>query len=374
MDVTKLKEYIYSNNLLDFILEKIGCHSISHFPLDIVNASLMTDKYVRCANYDGDNPTAISISLNKHLNVSNYTREKEFKKLSNSNEGLTDIVTLVRYNLNLSFKDAIKYLHDILELPYNGKLTKEVNSKNNFNPLQIFEDADSTPIIPEFDYLDEKVLDRYEKTYPIEWLKIGIVSPTAIKFDIRYDRQGDNVVIPLRSWYDGRLLGYKMRTMVKDADLLGISKYQNSKNYPKNQNIYGLWEHRDDILKAGYVVIYEAEKSVLIRDSFMDCTGVAIGGHSLSDTQVDILLSLGGIEVVIAFDKDVSIQEIRYTCQKFYGLCPVSYIYDYDDVLDEKDSPVDKGNKVFNKLFENRVVFDASEFELYLNCFSKNVS
>ena len=33
-------------------------------------------------------------------------------------------------------------------------------------------------------------------------------------------------------------------------------------------NLYGLYENYDAIQKAGYVVVFEAEKSVLKRDTF----------------------------------------------------------------------------------------------------------
>ena len=95
----------------------------------------------------------------------------------------------------------------------------------------------------------------------------------------------------------------------------------------KEINIYGLWENYKDIQKAGYIVIFEAEKSVLKRDSRMDPTGGAIEGHVLSDEQVRIILGTGVEEVIIAMDNDVPIEEVWNMCEKFYGLRTVSYTH-----------------------------------------------
>ena len=58
----------------------------------------------------------------------------------------------------------------------------------------------------------------------------------------------------------------------------------------KEINIYGLWENYKDIQKAGYIVIFEAEKSVLKRDSRMDPTGGAIEGHVLQMSRCELYL------------------------------------------------------------------------------------
>jgi hypothetical protein len=71
-------------------------------------------------------------------------------------------------------------------------------------------------------------------------------------------------------------------------------------------------------------------------------------------------------EVIIAMDKEFS--EIGSQEEKFYAekiknvfidkLKPyfrISVIWDLNNLLDEKDSPTDKGKEVFKSLFENRI-------------------
>ena len=91
MDIVSLKKYIFENNKIEFILNEIGCHSITYHS---------NKDFFSCANYDGDNSGAINVKNNEYLNVINWTREKDFNDNS-------DIITLVQYNKNLSFKEAV---------------------------------------------------------------------------------------------------------------------------------------------------------------------------------------------------------------------------------------------------------------------------
>ena len=94
---------------------------------------------------------------------------------------------------------------------------------------------------------------------------------------------------------------------------------------------------------------------------------VALGGHSISKQQVDFILKSTPIncEIVLAFDKDVMTKEfegedyIRAEAQKFSPFRSVSYIWDKYDLLGEKDSPVDRGVKIWKYLLKWREKFDA---------------
>ena len=95
------------------------------------------------------------------------------------------------------------------------------------------------------------------------------------------------------------------------------------------------------------MVVAESQKSVLKRYSKLDGTVVACESHTLSDEQVAILIGLN-VEVCICFDKDVLLQDVLETCERFYNIRKVSFIYDFYDLLDDKESPMDKPNKIYN--------------------------
>ena len=96
MDTMSLKKYIFEKEKVEYILNEIGCHHIKYHP---------NKEFYSCGNYNGDNQSAINVKNNEYLNVTNWTRQKEFVEGS-------DIITLTQYNKQCSFVDAIKYLHN----------------------------------------------------------------------------------------------------------------------------------------------------------------------------------------------------------------------------------------------------------------------
>lgn len=355
MDTISLKKYIFENNKIEYILTEIGCNHIVYHP---------NKDYYSCSNYDGDNQSAINVKNNEYLSVINWTRQNEFDDNS-------DIITLIQYNKKLSFIESLKYLHKVLDLPFEFKKTKPVEKK--VSPLWIFEKVANKRRVVNVDdikILEDKLIQDYVPMLHIDWIRQGITEKTRKKFGLAYSYRYKRVVMPMKYWQSGELLGFNQRTVVENHEEFGIKKYFLTPTYPKQLNLYGLYENYNSIQKAGYVVVYEAEKSVLKRDSLMDSTGVAVSGHTLSNEQVRILMGLN-VEIVIAFDKDISIEEVRHTCNKFKNVRKVSYIHDSWDILNPKDSPADARNKDFQFLFDNRIVYDKSEQRKYEESLNK---
>ena len=362
MTVIELKNFIFENNKIEMILQEIGCHKIKYH----------THKdYYSCANIDGDNPTAIRIKNNEYLNCDNYTRQNDILFQSDK----ADIISLTQYNLKIrekkyKFIDALRELHKILNLDFSIKSTDNSDSEDKIDPLYIFKKIKQTYKNDvsnlEFEVLDESVLNDFSPNIHITWFKEeGIMPWTSKKFGIGYSYSKKRNVIPLRYWATGELLGFNMRTVIENYDLFDIPKYFITPDYPKQNNLFGLYENYDTIQKAKYVVVYEAEKSVLKRDSRCDSTGVAVSGHIISDEQVRILIGLN-VDIIIGFDKDICLDEIRMNCDKFYGIRPVYYIYDKYDLLKEKDSPADACNKIYEYLFKHKILYDRWEHEKYI--------
>ena len=109
------------------------------------------------------------------------------------------------------------------------------------------------------------------------------------------------------------------------------------------------------------------EKSPLLYASMFgmenDIT-VACCGSNLLKNQVQLLLSLGVEEIIIAFDKQfkqIGDEECkRWTrlltniFNKYSKYVTISFMFDKENLLDYKDSPIDKGEEVFLELFERR--------------------
>ena len=357
MDAASLKEYIFNNNKVEFVLDKIGCKSIKYHS---------SNNFYSAANYNGDNTGAVNVYNNKYLLIHNWTRESEFGEMA-------DIISLTKYNKKCSFVSAIKYLHNILGLKFTQYEKKEKEDEKE-DPLAVFKNAMSTCRcinVANIQAIREEAINDYVPLLYIDWLREGIMPWAAKKFGLAYSYKYHRVVVPIRFWKDGRLVGFNQRTTVENYEELGIRKYFLTPSYKKNLNLYGLWENREEIEGKKTIVICESEKSVLKRYSRNDGTCVALQGKKLSEEQRKIILGLDVNEVIVALDNDVPIEEVRHICEQFFRARKVSYVKDRWDLLGEKDAPADAENKVYNFLMKHRIRYDESEHQKHLSSLKK---
>ena len=358
MTISELKEYIYSNNKIQDILEELGCHNIKY------NERRQT---FSASFPDGDNPQGINIRNNEYLNYRSFSRGVDY-------EDGKDLISLVEDIKKINFVNSIKLLYQILDLSFEFK-RKEEKPKKKYDPLDVFKKVlkcnRSVINVDDIKVLDEEILNDYIPMLHIDWYREGIMPWTREKFGLCYSYKHKRIIIPIRYWLTGELIATNARTTVENWKEFDIKKYVLTSGYNKQLNLYGLYENYKDIQKAGYVTIYESEKSVLKRDSLCDSTGVALSGHTMSEEQVNILWGLN-VEVIIAMDNDIREEEIWHMCEKFWRGRKVSYIKDDKNILSAKDSPADaKTNKDFQYLFDNRIVYDREQHKKYLESLRK---
>ena len=339
MENTELLQYIYDNDKIEYILESLGLHSINS----------KSSKEFRCGLPTHNNKT--SVAVNKEVPF----KTKVFLPTEETIRG--DLFTLVMHLNSFSFPKSIKYLHETLGLSYSYKKDNKQEDIKKESPLDVF-----TRVKPKkrhkFDVRDielsgDEVIRDYTPNLHLSWLNEGITSFTARRFNIGFDWDSKRIIIPHRYWCgdEDEYIGIIGRTTLPSAycDMFDIPKYFPIKVYPKSVNLYGLNENYKSIQELGYTVCHEAEKSTLKRHSRNDGSGVSICSHDISDEQVKILLSLN-VEIVIAFDQGISEEFIWHTCDKFYGIRKVSYIFDRYGLLEPKEAPADKPNKIYNFL------------------------
>lgn len=360
MTANELKEYIFKNKKIEYILESLGCHHIQYNE---------RHEYYSAAFPDGDNPQGINIKNNIYLNYRSFSRNVSF-------DDHKDIFDLTEYITECDFSEAFRYLHKLLDLSFTGfqKNKKQEQKKSN---LAVFERAKTRRVpfdVQEIQCIEEAELDDYVPYLHIDWLREGILSFTRDVFGLMFSYERSRVIIPMRHWKTGKLMGTNARTTVPNYDLFGIKKYFITPSYQKQLNIYGLYENRKTIENKKYVVVVEAEKSVLKRHSRLDGTLVALSGHSMSRFQYSILYQLDIKEVVIAMDKDVPVEEVWHMCDMFYKKRIVSYIYDSWGLLGDKDSPADADHKTYQFLFDNRIKYTEEFHNKYLSYLSEGKS
>lgn len=365
MDIQSLKRYIYQNNKIEYILTELGCHNIRYNE---------RREYYSAAHKDGDNPAGVIINNNEYLNYISYSREVKASDRK-------DIIDLVQYSEHLDFVSALKWLHARLDLEFSvyTKPPKRSSDSAKDELLAVFKRiADESryyePSNDELKTIAEESLTDYAPLLHINWFREGIMSWARDKFGLCYSYRHRRMVIPIRHWATGELVGVNQRTMIDNWQELGIPKYFITPTYQKRLNLYGLWENKETIEKAGYVVIVESEKSVLKRYSRGDGTLVALQGKTMSEEQRRIIMSLHIREVVVCLDLDVPIEEMMCICDKFYGLRKVSLMFvpkEQRYKFGMKDSPCDASYDIYNNLFDNRIEYDDRAHMAYLKMIGK---
>ena len=213
-----------------------------------------------------------------------------------------------------------------------------------------------------------EVLNVFFKRYPVEWINDGITKKTMDKFNILYSISQNKIIIPHYS-VDNNLIGIRGRAL-NEWEIENIGKYMPVKleqtwyKHPLSMNLYGLNLNKENIKKKGYVFLFEAEKSVLQFDAFnQDNCAVAICGSNFNKYQLNLLLKeCLPKEIILCLDKEEKKGEDKYfnklwnICKKYNNYCNFSFLYDRENLLDYKDSPSDKGEEVFNKLKEKRII------------------
>lgn len=217
-----------------------------------------------------------------------------------------------------------------------------------------------------------ELVNVFSKIYPIEWKEENIQEKSMDKFNIRYSISQNKIIIPHYN-IDGDLIGIRGRTLNKEEiELYG--KYMPIKiedkiySHPLSQNLYGLNITKEDIKKERRVVLFEAEKSVLLYDGYFESnTAAAVCGSNFNKAQLDILLKHFNLqEIIIAFDKEYTcaadktgeryFNKLMALCKKYQMYCKFSFIFDRENLLELKDSPIDKGKDVFLRLMDTRVI------------------
>lgn len=217
--------------------------------------------------------------------------------------------------------------------------------------LAILEQIESTNHLDEepplLKYQDSILFEYID--YPNDWfLKEGISSEVQRIFEVGFSVRDECITLPVRDEL-GNLVGIKGRTIQHDN---GGSKYWYPYPVPKSKILYGLDKSYSYIKDKGEVIVFESEKSTLKAWSMGIYHCVSVGGHELSETQILKLEKLG-VEIVLAFDNDISAKDVKKQAEKFvfkdvlYAIIPRKH----KNLIGGKDAPVDKGYDSFLMLY-----------------------
>lgn len=236
-------------------------------------------------------------------------------------------------------------------------------SKNSFTPA--YQNQGALPIF------DDKILLHFPRPHIIPWEREGISKEVCDARGICYDPMAGGIVIPHFN-IQGQLVGIRERTLIKEYEQTGKYKpaviNKQMYNHPLSLNLYNLNNSAKAIKQIKKAIIFESEKSCLLFATYFGLNNdisVACCGSNISSYQIQLLLSLGVQEIIIALDrqyKELNDEEHKAWTNKLYNLhkkynkyVQLSYAFDKQHKLGYKDSPIDNGKDTFLELYNNRI-------------------
>ena len=276
--------------------------------------------------------------------------------------GNIDLISIVQEQEDLTFQDAIDFIVNLFQLNKKsfGRPERLEYKRKEIKQKEI----DVNEKLPMY---QDSILNTFVSVIPLEWIKEGISPSIMEQFGIKIDINTTSIIIPHRD-IDGRLIGVRNRNLLEDrierygkytpytCPLSGIMY-----NHPLSKNLYGLYENKNNIINKKKAIIFESEKSVLQMNSYYpnDSIAVSVGGSVVHQFQIELLRKLGVEEVIICFDYEIR-DKLLQKFEKSYKRCDLyfkTYILDNElegKLLEESDSPTDRGKNIFEELLLNK--------------------
>lgn len=278
----------------------------------------------------------------------------------------------------ISLPQAILFVINFFQLNielYNGFSNQDENQLQDWKVLNVYlknQEKQETKQIIDFKFYDDNVLNNLPTPIIRDWEKEGILREVIKYNHICYDPVNQGIVIPHYN-IDNKLIGIRERTLIKENENTGkykpaILNYQ-MYSHPLGFNLYNLNNSKNQIKQIKKVIIGEGEKFCLMYQSYFgienDIT-VAVCGSNLTQYQFNLLISLGVQEVIVAFDKQFKkigdeewkgwTKKLKDIHKKYGHLTQISFMFDKQNLLEYKMSPIDAGKDIFMELFNNRVI------------------
>ena len=261
-----------------------------------------------------------------------------------------NILTFIRCYYQCSEREAEEKL---LEYAGGAGKTKPRQRMSAVKVAKAFAPRKKRGKTPKTVVLSDDYMERYKwRDDKLDiWRAEGISTESLLKFQVSYDEFSDRIVYPIRSM-DGKIINVSGRTVDPDWKEKGLRKYTYFRPLGALATIYGASENMESILRNGEIILFEGAKSVMLTDSWgIHNTGAVLTSH-LNPNQLKILAKLG-VTVVFALDKGINIREDE-NIRRLKRFVRVEYVYDKDDLLEDKMAPVDAGREVWETLYQGR--------------------
>lgn len=343
MDAKEIKKRLTDDDRLERVLEELGCEYIKREQRGGLVTAMLPERF------NSTNKRAVQVYVNEAMPA-------KIRNISGFSGDIFSLVAFLQFKAETSelqdkFKESINFIADIFGWSISSGNAKR--KRDYTTPLKLLASkskkfAERVPNEP----IDEKVLSDFKTIPSHEWYEEGISLKTQEFYEVGFDYLTHRITIPIRN-EKGELVGVKGR-LINNNDVTDFNpKYMYIYRCNMSQEWFNMYVARAEIIRKRKVYIFEAEKSVLKLHSNGIHNALAISSSDISEPQVTMIKNLGlDIDIVLCYDKDKTAKEVKETAKKFTNR-NVYAIADTKDLLDEKDSPIDKGIEVWNKLEEN---------------------
>lgn len=259
--------------------------------------------------------------------------------------------------INFNFKEEVKKVNNNV-YNWQGLLKYSTKHKNSVNEIY-----------------DNYIISVLDDCVYKPWINEGISVETQEKYQIKWYNRKQQVVIPVRN-IDGKLVGTHCRNtnpvLIESGFKYDHLRLLDGKEYKFQMGLelFGLNYNKINIEKTKQVILLESAKSVMQADSYnMPNICVSMFGMNFSIQKLKLLLTLGVEKFIIALDRQYDVmrgrewEKYKDKVNKIIGIIKpyakeVGIIYDNDmeRLLDYEDSPTDKGEEVFMRLYNEREI------------------
>jgi len=296
---------------------------------------------IRCARDadGGGNNIQIRLTDNDGVMVTDYARGTH-----------SDIIQFIMEQRGVDFRTVVGKIQKILglsddwarqkQLPLFGGFYNQIGRKNTEIEVKTY---------------PESVLNQYDMTPNERWIKDGITIEAQRFYSVGYDVESQRIIFPIRSAETGNIMCVK-----------GRRNYEtNREEDPKyiylipglmSQTLFNYSESYGD-LYGNEVWVVESEKSAMVSYGFGVKNIIALGSHSLSEKQAQLILQLNPIRIIMALDEGLEFsatEENLKMLKSFSALRDIELWY-WDTTLDPtikgtKCGPCDNGAEYFEKV------------------------
>ena len=329
LSYSELLAKVYEDENIELILESLGCHNIH---------TEQGGYLIVGSRPDGDNKRSVQI------------KNIETLRSSIRSKGIYgNLYDIVMYVNKIDIKQAYNFIMNMCGYDENTVyIENPLSWLNKVKRQRRYYDNK----IEEIEVLDEKILDQFIYAPINQYINDGLSASTLKEFKIGYDVITKRITTPIYN-IKGDLIGVKGRaTNLEDEE-----DYKFFYIYPTDQSktLYNYYRSIDECREKKEVNVFEAEKSCAQSYEFGLMNTMAIGSSGISLDQLNLLLGLQ-CDIVLCYDKGVDWDVILDEYKRFFsGKRNVYAILDEENILKDKQSPVDYGENVWKKVYGNRI-------------------